>query len=346
MKHFWTRWAVLLISIIFISSCGGSKTSAPTPLTPEGTAAVPTDLTNTINSPGLTNPDQSPHIGQVGNTTTGSKSYYTVPVTGGITYTITLYGLSADADLWVYDYHPFNFTTGPVCNSHNGGTANEQCVVTAKRDGLMNIEVDGEFALSGATYSISVNQPLVWQACGTAFGSTCFNFDDTAIFSTGDTTTWYTATGFVSSTTVSTDISLGTVSQTVSLWSPDCSGGDNYNNTGCNIHSAGVTNGQTSCVSYTYTTTSQYSYVSFNYTTNSTTDYDLLSFYIDNVLQFPVWSGSVPGTPPAPLPWQNVMFNTTTGTHTYKWCHSNSNTDANPPVQTSGDMWVDDIYIQ
>src|SRR5512136_1408032 len=169
MEHFRTRWAILLISIALFSSCGGSKSSTPTAQTPEGDVATPILLTN-LNS-AATNP------GHVGNTTTGSKSYYQASVTMGTTYTITLYGLSADADLWVYDYLPFDYTTGPVCKSQNGGTAIEQCIVTAKNTGMMHIEVDGQYSLSGATYNISVNYPIPTPSTCSGTG-TCFDFDN------------------------------------------------------------------------------------------------------------------------------------------------------------------------
>jgi hypothetical protein len=308
-----------------------------TPQTPEGSVISPQLLT-----PNTTYPPISFWSGQVGNTTTGNKSYYYFTAPSDNTYTITLYGLSADADLWVYKNHPFNFIDGPDCKSVNGGTTSEQCRITATTNDTLYIEVDGEFALSGATYSISVNTPQGWQACLGTLGSTCFSFDTGTTY---DNSYWYTTTGFVSSTTISTDTSLGPVSSgPVPPWDIDCLPVDNgVAGSGCNIHSnlyisTTTSNGATSCVSYTFTTTLTNSFVSFNYKTNSTTDYDLLLFYIDNVRQLPAWSGS--------LGWQNVMFNTTTGTHTYKWCHSNSNTDASPPLATIGDVWVDNIYIQ
>jgi hypothetical protein len=256
MERFWTKWTVLLISIIFLSSCGGSKSSTPTAQTPEGTVAVPTPI------PLVNQNSATPNSGHhVGNTTTGSKSYYQAEVTSGIGIT-------------------------------------------------MNIEVDGEFSLSGATYSISVNKPATVLACS---GPGCFDFNS---FTDADTTVWYTTTGFVPS-------------GTGAPWSIDCSIGPI---TGlCSIYSSSLPSSLSSCVAYT-TTTSTNSYVSFDLKVSSSTQYyDLLLFYIDNVLQLPAWSAVVS---------QKVMFNTTTGTHTYKWCHTNNDTG------TSGAVWVDNIFIQ
>jgi hypothetical protein len=181
----------------------------------------------------------------------------------------------------------------------------------------MNIEVDGQYSSLGATYFISVNYPVTAAACSSGI---CFNFDG---LTDGDTTAWYSSTGFASS-------------GTGSPWSIDCSN-NAIGGTGtvCSIHSGVLSDSQTSCVSYTPTTAT--TYVSFNRMTDSTTlYYDQLLFYIDNVLQLPIWSGTVA--------WQNVMFNAASGTHTYQWCHSNSNTNAGDP--TSGDVWVDDIYME
>ena len=314
MKHFRTRWAVLLISIIFLSSCGGSNTSpSATPLTPEG---IITPVLLTANNITSLQP------GTVGNTATGNKSYYRViGVSPSTPYTITLYGLSADADLLVYNDFPFDsfpanqpnqITSNGGCVSQYGGTANEQCTITANSSGTMNIEVDGQYSLSGATYFISVNSPTL-SAVACPNGTGCTSFD----------TPGSIPTGFVLTQTGGGDV-----------WDTDCSisatGG------GCSMHSgfiAGLTS-PLSCVSYTAATTSTTApYVSFNLKVTPTTPYvDQLQFYIDNVLQTPVWSVTVS--------WQNVMFNTVSGTHTYKWCHSYTGTSA------IGAVWVDDIYIQ
>jgi hypothetical protein len=295
--RFHTRWMVLLISMFLLSACGGNDSTTSTSLTSEGAVDNPTSLPN-INS-------ATANSGQVGNKAAG-KSYYTANVSTGTTYTITLYGLSADADLLVYNDLPFDYVTGPVCASRNGVTANEQCVVKANSS-TMNIEVDGQYSSLGATYFISVNYPVAAAACSSGTG-TCIDFEGTP------PTFTYSGTG--------------------TQWIIDTS--DSFTVTH-SIHSTGLTDSQTSCFSYT-TTTSTNSYVSFNLKTNSTPNYDLLLFYIDDVLQLPVWSDIIS--------WQNVMFNTTTGTHTYKWCHSNHYINFNPLTPASGDVWVDDIYIQ
>ena len=312
MKHFRTKCAVLLISIIFLSSCGGSNSSpSATPLTPEG---IITPVLLTANNITSLQP------GTVGNTATGNKSYYRViGVSPSTPYTITLYGLSADADLLVYNDFPFDsfpanqpnqITSNGGCVSQYGGTANEQCTITANSSGTMNIEVDGQYSLSGATYFISVNKSLTSAVpCTTG---TCFDFDINPTAVPGPFILTQTGGGGPWIIAIPSAIS-GTYS----------------------IKSGGLISAQpnqTSCFSYTAATTLTTPFVSFNLQVSSTSTSDVLQFYIDNVLQTPVWY-NVPS-------WQNVMFNTTSGTHTYKWCHSYAGGG------TSGNVWVDDIYIQ
>jgi hypothetical protein len=211
----------------------------------------------------------------------------------------------------VYNDRPFDYISGPVCKSQNGGTSNEQCVVTAIGS-TMNIEVDGEFALSGAMYSISVNYPgSAPLSCSSGTG-TCFDFDTLPASSAFSTTFVFTESG----------------SGTLVPWNLD---GSTALSTVYSIHSGGVDSSQTSCFAYTATTSTD-SYVSFDLSVNAPTQYyDLLLFYIDNVLQLPVWSGNFT---------RHVMFNTTTGNHTYKWCHTNND------IPTNGKVWVDNILIQ
>ena len=290
--RFRTRWMVLLISMFLLSACGGDDTSTPPTGTSEGTATSPSSSLLTINT-------DAPHSGTVGNKSVG-KSYYTATgLTLGTTYTITLYGLSADADLEVYNGAPFDFPSGPVCTSGKGGTTIERCMVTADSP-TMNIAVDGQYTLSGATYSISVNGPIVPATLCSGPGCTDFEGSIPTFTFSGTVTNWVVDTKAAVSVTHS-------------------------------IHSGPLNNSETSCFSYTPTSTT--SYVSFNLRTDSEKYFGLLLFYIDDVLQPPVWYGS--------LSWQRVTFNTVLGTHTYKWCHTKNSANGAPD-----DAWVDDINIK
>ncbi len=291
--RFWTRWMVLLISIFLLSACGGGTTTTTPTGTSEGTATSPSSVTLLINT-------ETPHSGTVGNKSVG-KSYYTATgLTQGTVYTITLYGLSADADLEVYNGAPFDFISGPVCTSGKGGTTIERCMVTADST-TMNIAVDGQYTLSGATYTISVNGPIV--PATLCSGPGCIDFE-------GTTVPTFTYSGTATNWAVDT---TAAVSGTQS------------------IHSGLLSNAQTSCFSSTPTTAT--SYASFNLRTDSEKYFGLLLFYIDDVLQPPVWYGS--------LSWQRVTFNTVLGTHTYKWCHTKNSANGAPD-----DVWVDDINIK
>jgi hypothetical protein len=269
---------VLLISIFLLSACGGDTTTTITG-TSEGTADGPFVLDST-----LVNTD-SPHSGTVGNKSVG-KSYYTAAVTSGITYTITLYGLSADADLEVYNDRPFDYILGPECTSRNGSTSVEYCTVTAI-GATMKIAVNGQYTSEGATFSISVNGPDAATACVGITG--CIDFEDgvfpTSFLSAGTGLDWNIDT---------TEAVNGTY----------------------NIRSGAIAHSETSCFSYTPTDAT--SYASFNLRVSSEQYNDLLLFYIDDVLQPPVWSGTVN--------WQRVIFNTVSATHTYKWCYSKNST--------------------
>ncbi len=298
--RFWTRWMVLLISIFLLSACGGDTTTTSTG-TSEGT---PTPFSLTLNT-------DTPHSGTVGNKSVG-KSYYTTsaPVVSGTTYTITLYGLSADADLLVYNDHPFDFITDPVspwgCTSRNGSTTVEHCTVTAEST-TMNIAVDGQYTLSGATFSISVNAVSMAASTCIASGYTflhCFDFEGAP------------SLPFVSS---------GNAAWSIDNTNPAVSGTQSY-------RSGTIIDSQTSCFSYTPPEAS--TFVSFNRKVSSEQYHDLLLFYIDDVLQPLVWSGTVS--------WERVIFNTVSGTHTYKWCYSKNSTTSSG----SDSAWVDDIGIK
>lgn len=301
--RFRTRWMVLLISIFLLSACGGDTTTTTTSLTSEGTITVPFSTLLPVNT-------ATPFSGQVGNKAAGKSYYTTASVTPNTTYTITLYGLSADADLEVYNDRPFTYILGPECVSQNGSTVVERCTVTTNSTTTtMYIAVDGSDTLSGATYTISVNGPRSAGLCDYAGTDvTCFNFESGVI----DTTKI-----ILTETGGGALWNIGNISATTGSYS---------------ILSGPLSNAQTSCFSNTPTTAT--SYVSFNLKTDSEKYFGLLLFYIDDVLQPPVWSGNMPS-------WQRVTFNTVSGTHTYKWCHTKNSTNGAPD-----DVWVDDINIK
>ncbi len=309
--RFWTRWMVLLISLFLLASCGSSKSSTTNAasLKSERTAAdpFPLDATTFVNT-------ATPHHGHVGNKNEG-KSYYQVTGLAAGTYTITLYGLGDDADLLIYNDLPFDFADGPVCAPRKSGKAEEQCIIIiTAANSTMNIEVDGQYSVAGTMYFISINTPTGAAACTPGAG--CFDFDNSPTSSTFPAPFVRAQTGGAAP------------------WDLDNS---NAFGTGDSIHSGPLTAPGTSCFSHTVTTPAD-SYVTFDLTmVNSTPYYDLLLFYIDNVLEMPAWFGTVSA--------QKVRFNTVAGTHTYKWCHSNSNTNTGDPT-TSGDVWVDNIYIK
>lgn len=290
MKRLLSIVIVLLISAWFIGACGKNDTTQTTVHKSEGTADAPIDIqTNT----------ETPHSGSVGNKAAG-MSYYSVASMAGAEYTITLYGLSADADLLVYNDRPFDFILGPECTSKKGGTNIEICTVTAK-DTTINIAVDGQYTASGATFYISANRPDTTNlSCS---DPQCITFEDVTL-----------PTGFTTSDPV---------------WAIDSSESANGTRS---VKSGGLANFDTSCISYS--PTGQTSYVSFNMKVSSVKYNGLLLFYIDNVLQQPVWSGNVD--------WQRVVFNATPGTHTYKWCYSKNSASSDG----TGSAWLDDVLIK
>jgi hypothetical protein len=229
-------------------------------------------------------------------------------VTPNTTYTITLYGLSADADLEVYNDRPFTYILGPECVSQNGSTVVERCTVTTNSTTTtMYIAVDGSDTLSGATYTISVNAvSLSTASCSSGYVH-CFNFDSGTLG------------------TLPSEFSGGTgVSWTID---------DTYSvSVAQSLRSGAIGNSETSCFSYTPPEAS--TFVSFNRKVSSEQYNDLLLFYIDEVLQPLVWSGNVD--------WQRVIFNTVSATHTYKWCYSKNSSTADPIDRA----WVDDIGIK
>ncbi|MEK6700401.1 MAG: hypothetical protein AABZ10_15320 [Nitrospirota bacterium] len=294
--RFWTRLMVLLMSMFLLSACGGDDSTTTTTGTSEGTL---TPVSLALNA-------EAPHSGTVGNESVG-KSYYTATVASSTTYIITLYGLSADADLEVYNDRPFTYILGPECASRNGSTTVEHCTVTTNSTTTtMNIAVDGQDTLSGATYSISVNAVSLLKSTCTAGYNHCFDFES------GLTPPEFVQSG------------------TGALWSIDSTSAAAN---GTKSFISGVTpDPGTSCFSYTPPEAS--SFVSFNRKAGSEPYNDLLLFYIDDVLQPLVWSGTVS--------WERVIFNTVSATHTYKWCYSKNSTTTVSPDSA----WVDDIGVK
>lgn len=98
------------------------------------------------------------------------------------------------------------------------------------------------------------------------------------------------------------------------------------------IHSGAITDNQTSCFEYTPAGSS--GVVLFSLKTDSEQWVDLLKFYIDGTLQSSTWSGNTA--------WTRVIFGTSTGTHTYKWCYSK---DGSYSIGADR-VWLDDIEFK
>ncbi len=94
------------------------------------------------------------------------------------------------------------------------------------------------------------------------------------------------------------------------------------------LRSGAITDNQTTCFAYFTATTNS---VAFSLEADSEAAWDKLEFYIDTVKQPGSWSGSIP--------WTRVIFGTTSGTHTFKWCYTKDSTNF-----TGLDaVWIDDI---
>ena len=95
--------------------------------------------------------------GEVGT----SESYYSLGVAAGTTYTISLTGLSDNADLYVYDSDSTGalnqFRNGTLlCSSTESDDGDESCDATPTGDTLY-IVVDGSNTESGATFTLGGN---------------------------------------------------------------------------------------------------------------------------------------------------------------------------------------------
>lgn len=97
----------------------------------EGTQSLPVSVTA-----------NTPHAGEVnsGGSYTDGLSHYHATVTAGATYYVRLSGMSANADLEVFDDAAFSQN---LCSSSNYGTSDEQCVVVGPASGDLFIRVNG-----------------------------------------------------------------------------------------------------------------------------------------------------------------------------------------------------------
>lgn len=80
-------------------------------------------------------------------------SLYSVSVTSGARYTISLTGMTDDVELFVFDNSGY---TDIACYSMNDGTADEQCTATATASGAFYLEILGIYTTAGAFYTITV----------------------------------------------------------------------------------------------------------------------------------------------------------------------------------------------
>lgn len=94
-------------------------------------------------------PGEVPHAGAVG---TGAVLYEITGLTAGGDYTVTLSGLSADADLYLFEDSAFSWMQ---CSSTVAGTAAESCAGYSY-DGSLYVLVDGRYTASGASFTLDV----------------------------------------------------------------------------------------------------------------------------------------------------------------------------------------------
>jgi len=141
----------------------------------EGSASVPealdvgswTDVAGTVFTSGALTVGPDTVLGVAGQGASGAgvrpmaddvpagtvgDSYYTVPVTAGAPYRVSLISLSGDVNLYVYNDSTF---ATPVCRSYRGGLTNEVCYVRPTGDTLY-VAVDGYFARTGAAFRLQV----------------------------------------------------------------------------------------------------------------------------------------------------------------------------------------------
>ncbi len=99
------------------------------------------------------------------------------------------------------------------------------------------------------------------------------------------------------------------------------------------IHSGVISDNEMSC--FEYTPSGNTEVVLFSLKTDSELWVDQLKFYIDGVKQSSSWSG-------LDTPWVRVIFGTSAGSHSYKWCY-----DKDGSFSKGTDMvWVDDIEFR
>ncbi len=98
------------------------------------------------------------------------------------------------------------------------------------------------------------------------------------------------------------------------------------------IRSGAITDNQTSC--FEYAPSGNTEIVLFSLKTDSEQWVDQLKLYIDGVIQSSTWSGNTP--------WTRVIFGTSPGTHTYKWCYTKDGS-----ISSGADrVWVDDLEFK
>jgi hypothetical protein len=211
-------------------------------------AAAPTPIAVTFAS--------LPYVGTV---TALGNSYYAVSgVTLGTDYTISLTGLTADANLYFYNIDGTFATTS--CSSVNTGTSNELCRFTVTGT-TVYIKVTSAFAATGFTLGMVVSPAQLASYTFEGLGTM------PVVFTGSGTLPWV-----INSTNGGALASANSMA------------------------SGAITHSQTSCTAITTTQTAIGS-VSFYYKTDSELSFDKLLFSVNNVQQNTGgWSGQTPWT--------------------------------------------------
>jgi hypothetical protein len=134
---------LLILSLSLLESCGGGGGGAG------GNGGGAPVAQGTTVSPVLIALN-TPYAGSVDT----MASYYTVPVTSGQQYTVTVSGMTDDVDLVVFRSNDWSSLLS--CSSMTEGVVNEECDPIATGTTALYIMVIGQYSNAGAFYTITV----------------------------------------------------------------------------------------------------------------------------------------------------------------------------------------------